>query len=220
MPNSRSVPEISRQLRPLLETENASIKKSSSLSMLPYGREMMHSPMDDSQRMLNSSNTCLTMSLGPYQANAPDMDPHGANCANVADVQGVYSMPRMFVRSLELNTDERNQFNLSGYANPRQLVPNHHSMHQLNCSDCFELTQAQLGNRSSEAPNASPHLPVRVARPPIEGRGRNQLLPRYWPRITDQELQQITAREYPLSACIQAFSRICGSICLCFSFLV
>ncbi|CAN6468088.1 unnamed protein product [Victoria cruziana] len=33
---------------------------------------------------------------------------------------------------------------------------------------------------------------VRVARPPGEGRGRNQLLPRYWPRITDQELQQIS----------------------------
>uniref|UniRef100_A0A804MU37 B3 domain-containing transcription repressor VAL2 n=1 Tax=Zea mays TaxID=4577 RepID=A0A804MU37_MAIZE len=35
-----------------------------------------------------------------------------------------------------------------------------------------------------------PHL--RVARPPADGRGRNQLLPRYWPRITDQELQQIS----------------------------
>lgn len=33
---------------------------------------------------------------------------------------------------------------------------------------------------------------VRVARPPVEGRGRQQLLPRYWPRITDQELQQIS----------------------------
>lgn len=38
--------------------------------------------------------------------------------------------------------------------------------------------------------------PVRVARPPIEGRVKNQLLPRYWPRITDQELQQISG-EYP-----------------------
>ncbi|XP_038988908.1 B3 domain-containing protein Os07g0679700 [Phoenix dactylifera] len=33
---------------------------------------------------------------------------------------------------------------------------------------------------------------IRVARPPAEGRGRNQLLPRYWPRITDEELQQIS----------------------------
>ncbi|CAI0423801.1 unnamed protein product, partial [Linum tenue] len=40
-------------------------------------------------------------------------------------------------------------------------------------------------------PNAM-SSPIRVARPPAEGRGRNQLLPRYWPRITDQELQQIS----------------------------
>ncbi|XP_004294727.1 PREDICTED: B3 domain-containing transcription repressor VAL1-like [Fragaria vesca subsp. vesca] len=33
---------------------------------------------------------------------------------------------------------------------------------------------------------------VRIARPPTEGRGRNQLLPRYWPRITDQELQKLS----------------------------
>ncbi|EOY04457.1 High-level expression of sugar-inducible gene 2, putative isoform 2 [Theobroma cacao] len=40
--------------------------------------------------------------------------------------------------------------------------------------------------------NAGMVPPIRVARPPAEGRGRNQLLPRYWPRITDQELQQIS----------------------------
>ncbi|XP_027334066.1 B3 domain-containing transcription repressor VAL1 isoform X2 [Abrus precatorius] len=31
----------------------------------------------------------------------------------------------------------------------------------------------------------------RIARPPAEGRGKNQLLPRYWPRITDQELERL-----------------------------
>lgn len=44
--------------------------------------------------------------------------------------------------------------------------------------------------------NAAMASQIRVARPPAEGRGRNQLLPRYWPRITDQELQQISG-EYP-----------------------
>ncbi|XP_058211710.1 B3 domain-containing transcription repressor VAL1 isoform X2 [Rhododendron vialii] len=43
----------------------------------------------------------------------------------------------------------------------------------------------------SEANNATVST-TRVARPPAEGRGRHQLLPRYWPRITDQELQQIS----------------------------
>uniref|UniRef100_A0A5B7B308 Putative B3 domain-containing transcription repressor VAL2-like isoform X1 n=1 Tax=Davidia involucrata TaxID=16924 RepID=A0A5B7B308_DAVIN len=40
--------------------------------------------------------------------------------------------------------------------------------------------------------NASMVPQIRVARPPAEGRVKNQLLPRYWPRITDQELQQIS----------------------------
>lgn len=38
--------------------------------------------------------------------------------------------------------------------------------------------------------------PMRIARPPGEGRGKSQLLPRYWPRITDQELEQLSG-EYP-----------------------
>ncbi|KAG2391421.1 B3 domain-containing transcription repressor VAL2 Protein [Vigna angularis] len=32
----------------------------------------------------------------------------------------------------------------------------------------------------------------RVARPPTDGKGKNMLLSRYWPRITDQELQQLS----------------------------
>ncbi|XP_021716770.1 B3 domain-containing transcription repressor VAL1-like isoform X2 [Chenopodium quinoa] len=40
--------------------------------------------------------------------------------------------------------------------------------------------------------NKSSFSPMRVARPPAEGRLRNQLLPRYWPRITDQELQKLS----------------------------
>ncbi|KAG8371578.1 hypothetical protein BUALT_Bualt13G0102500 [Buddleja alternifolia] len=43
-----------------------------------------------------------------------------------------------------------------------------------------------------ETNKGSSVLQTRVARPPAEGRGRNQLLPRYWPRITDQELQQLS----------------------------
>ncbi|KAI3742795.1 hypothetical protein L1987_60491 [Smallanthus sonchifolius] len=40
--------------------------------------------------------------------------------------------------------------------------------------------------------NADVSSQIRVARPPVEGRVKNQLLPRYWPRITEQELQQIS----------------------------
>ncbi|KAL4289948.1 hypothetical protein GQ457_14G010240 [Hibiscus cannabinus] len=34
---------------------------------------------------------------------------------------------------------------------------------------------------------------IRNGRPRLDGRGRNQLFPRYWPRFTDQDLQQISA---------------------------
>nr|QNI23768.1 AP2/ERF transcription factor [Camptotheca acuminata] len=40
--------------------------------------------------------------------------------------------------------------------------------------------------------NKSMASQTRIARAPAEGRGRNQLLPRYWPRITDEELQQLS----------------------------
>ncbi|XP_010447453.1 PREDICTED: B3 domain-containing transcription repressor VAL2 isoform X2 [Camelina sativa] len=45
-------------------------------------------------------------------------------------------------------------------------------------------------------PNGSLVSQIHVARPPPEGRGKTQLLPRYWPRITDQELQQLSG-QYP-----------------------
>ncbi|KAK9734271.1 hypothetical protein RND81_04G127600 [Saponaria officinalis] len=46
----------------------------------------------------------------------------------------------------------------------------------------------------SPAPNTNMSMmpQLRVAKSPFEGRGRHQLLPRYWPRITEQELQQIS----------------------------
>lgn len=49
----------------------------------------------------------------------------------------------------------------------------------------------------STAPHASSNetngqIGVRSGRPRVDARGRNLLLPRYWPRFTDQELQQIS----------------------------
>ncbi|KAL3683532.1 hypothetical protein R1sor_001554 [Riccia sorocarpa] len=63
----------------------------------------------------------------------------------------------------------------------RQLLPRPHQSGTASPTSNAEV-------KSSEAAGS-----VRVARPPGQGRGRNQLLPRYWPRITDQELQQITS---------------------------
>ncbi|CAI8600676.1 unnamed protein product [Vicia faba] len=54
--------------------------------------------------------------------------------------------------------------------------------------------------------NAGTVSQIRIARPPAEGRGRNQLLPRYWPRITDQELQQISGD--PNSTIVPLFEKM------------
>ncbi|KAI3966719.1 hypothetical protein MKW92_042174 [Papaver armeniacum] len=52
------------------------------------------------------------------------------------------------------------------------------------------LMKIGSGLNSEESKDVLPQ--ARVARPPpVEGRCRPQLLPRYWPKITDQELQQI-----------------------------
>ncbi|KAG9452753.1 hypothetical protein H6P81_005657 [Aristolochia fimbriata] len=48
------------------------------------------------------------------------------------------------------------------------------------------------GSNNGTEPSAEPQNQIRNGRLRAEARGRNQLLPRYWPRITDQELQQIS----------------------------
>ncbi|KAL9239000.1 hypothetical protein vseg_013359 [Gypsophila vaccaria] len=77
-------------------------------------------------------------------------------------------------------TDEREQIKMSnvfnqGFASPH-LVP----------------TPPKLAFPPAAEANMSTMPQLRLARPPGEGRGRHQLLPRYWPRITDQELLQIS----------------------------
>jgi hypothetical protein len=67
---------------------------------------------------------------------------------------------------------------------PRQLLPR-----PLHAGEPSPPTEAKSNENGS----------VRIPRPPGQGRGRNQLLPRYWPRITDQELQQISSGEYPFN---------------------
>ena len=47
--------------------------------------------------------------------------------------------------------------------------------------------------------DSSGETQIRNGRPRPDGRGRNQLFPRYWPRFTDQDLQQISG-EYPFDS--------------------
>ncbi|XP_010522012.1 PREDICTED: B3 domain-containing transcription repressor VAL1-like isoform X1 [Tarenaya hassleriana] len=59
-------------------------------------------------------------------------------------------------------------------------------------SSCSVLPKPSKSAVSTPGTSKAASCPLRSARPPVEGRGRNHLLPRYWPRITDQELQQIS----------------------------
>lgn len=57
----------------------------------------------------------------------------------------------------------------------------------------------QLQGNGHNGVDSSCETQIRNARPRVEARGRNhQLLPRYWPRFTDQDLHHISG-EYPLT---------------------
>ncbi|KAG5104616.1 hypothetical protein JHK82_041586 [Glycine max] len=60
------------------------------------------------------------------------------------------------------------------------------------------------------APDSSGEAQVRNGRPRADARGRNQLLPRYWPRCTDLELQQISI-EYPSNHMIVVLKTLSAS---------
>ncbi|KAL1549054.1 B3 domain-containing transcription repressor VAL2-like isoform X2 [Salvia divinorum] len=67
------------------------------------------------------------------------------------------------------------------------------SSFQQGCRLCHVLPRVLAILAAGLESNSSSITQLRVARPPVEGRIKSQLLPRYWPRITDQELQQISA---------------------------
>ncbi|MCO5600318.1 hypothetical protein L7F22_054428 [Adiantum nelumboides] len=134
------------------------------------------------------SSACLTMSLGLHHSKGAEAD-----CSSLS----LSNLPSMFGSQLEPYSEaERNNLKFSGMnairTKPRQLLPKQPQMPQ---PSCFEASRTSQGPSLSrpDTPKEPAPAPIRVARPPVEGRGRNQLLPRYWPRITDQELQQITA---------------------------
>ena len=53
-------------------------------------------------------------------------------------------------------------------------------------------------------PGTSKSAQARIGRPPVEGRGKGHLLPRYWPKYTDKELQQISGK-YPFFSLCSTF---------------
>ncbi|XP_021766999.1 B3 domain-containing transcription repressor VAL2-like [Chenopodium quinoa] len=125
--------------------------------------------------------------MGIFQKARPDIS---TNSMQAKDNYGAVAHPNLNITlgvptgTLQATSstivDEREQRKMSdtfhqGFA-PQNLLP----------------TPPKVAFSPASDTNSSVIPQIRVARPPVEGRGRHQLLPRYWPRITDQELQQIT----------------------------
>ncbi|KAH7291424.1 hypothetical protein KP509_29G016600 [Ceratopteris richardii] len=172
---------LSKQLKPVLEIGNGLTQPCYS----PYGNDLKCTA-DDPKR--SPSRTCLTMSLGLYDPKSTEID-----CGDIS----LMNLPRTFGSTFEPHTEgDRESMKLQGMnpikAKPRQFISKQVPIHQQGCSEPVKASHIQPLSKLDTSKESVP-VPIRVARPPVEGRGRNQLLPRYWPRITDQELQQITA---------------------------
>lgn len=67
--------------------------------------------------------------------------------------------------------------------------------HMLQCS-APSILQKPSKSALATPPGTSKSAQARIGRPPVEGRGKGHLLPRYWPKYTDKEVQQISGK-YP-----------------------
>ncbi|KAG2308618.1 hypothetical protein Bca4012_082300 [Brassica carinata] len=63
--------------------------------------------------------------------------------------------------------------------------------HPVQCS-ASSILQKPSKSALGTPPGTSKSAQARIGRPPVEGRGKSHLLPRYWPKYTDKELQQIS----------------------------
>ncbi|KAJ0230197.1 B3 DNA binding domain-containing protein [Hirschfeldia incana] len=66
------------------------------------------------------------------------------------------------------------------------------SPHLFQCSASSILQKPSKIMLGPPPPGTSKSAQARIGRPPVEGRGKGHLLPRYWPKYTDKELQQIS----------------------------
>ncbi|XP_042014730.1 B3 domain-containing transcription repressor VAL1-like [Salvia splendens] len=128
---------------------------------------------------------------------------HSQNCSSPVFVKSDYSRPKQGVKDMyESLALPSLKFSLSsplGSSNSVLPIPVPGGIVEANEPTKGSLQHGQRARHISPKPpkpssesNKGSSSQTRVPRPPAEGRGRSQLLPRYWPRITDQELQQLS----------------------------
>ncbi|KAK9156210.1 hypothetical protein Sjap_003690 [Stephania japonica] len=129
-----------------------------------------------------------------------DIQERKVNASEASCVLGTTSVARLNGSasiSLQSSTSNDPKKNPSGLSMPslspnEKVVPNNNSGNQ-----SHEQTPAPLFNMHlyADPPNggdSSGRTHLSNGRSRGDGRGRNQLLPRYWPKISDQELQHIS----------------------------
>ncbi|KAG6401350.1 hypothetical protein SASPL_138203 [Salvia splendens] len=128
---------------------------------------------------------------------------HSQNCSSPVFVKPDYSRPKQGVKdmyeSLALPSLKFSLTSPMGSSNSVLPIPVPGGIVEANEPTKGSLQHGQRARHISPKPpkpsseaNKGSSSQTRIPRPPAEGRGRSQLLPRYWPRITDQELQQLS----------------------------
>ncbi|KAI7743267.1 hypothetical protein M8C21_017939 [Ambrosia artemisiifolia] len=141
---------------------------------------------DSSEKLLLPSDN--------HDASKSQTKPHEkAACSSIENAhKDVYGSPVQTNLTIGLNgSPAKAVFNTSNKAVEEQEVKPTLSYFPQGIWSRHILPKSIIPQGFSNA-NVDVSSQIRVARPPVEGRIKNQLLPRYWPRITEQELQQIS----------------------------
>lgn len=114
------------------------------------------------------------------------------------EIKNTHESPAQPSLSMSLGTPSRNSILLCARETIEERLEGKPSpsVHQGQRSRPILPKPSKTGITMNVETNKGINSQGRVARPPAEGRGKNQLLPRYWPRITDQELEQLSGK-YP-----------------------
>ncbi|KAJ3682911.1 hypothetical protein LUZ60_013138 [Juncus effusus] len=125
--------------------------------------------------------------IGASSQNTPENDSNnntGIEALNETSLSMSLGLTKSSSSSLERNNNNNSN------NNSMMLPPSELTSQRARQQFVMKTTQKAAQFEATKDLGPLPHM--RVARPPADGRGRNHLLPRYWPRITDQELQQIS----------------------------
>ncbi|XP_041999193.1 B3 domain-containing transcription repressor VAL1-like isoform X1 [Salvia splendens] len=146
-----------------------------------------------------------------YTENSKRVQSHPQNGSSSVFAKPNYSRPKQGVKdmyeslalaSLKFSLTSHLASSSSVLAIPAQGAPVPGGMVESNETSKGSLQHGQKAHHVSPKPpkpipagseaNKGSASQARVPRPPTEGRGSKHLLPRYWPKITDQELQQLS----------------------------